>query len=379
MTKTGPGTASTLAMVVPYRFLPALNGGHKAALGFCEFVSKEQELYCISTKDNEEELASFPVEKLLGTSFLRYFSPAVFLRCIRFFRKKKIQYVILHQPFIGLVILPAALLSRVRMMVFVQNIEYQRFRTLKKWWWPLLYPIEWLMFRASNHLLFISPDDQPIAQRVFGTRPEKCTVIPYGTPHQAVPADAQQARREIRERHGYTDEEYLIIFFGPQSYLPNLEAVERILHQINPLLLQYADFKYRFLICGGGLPAAYDGLKDYREKNIEYLGFVEDIEAHVKAADIMINPINSGGGVKTKIIEAIALGKTVLSSITGAKGVDQEACGEKLIQVGDEDFEAFYQAIQDARTKTESPTPSSFFATYYWANAVQPLNELLRS
>ena len=37
-------------MVVPYRFIPPHNGGHKAAFGFCQFLHRERRLYCITTR-----------------------------------------------------------------------------------------------------------------------------------------------------------------------------------------------------------------------------------------------------------------------------------------------------------------------------------------
>ncbi len=95
------------------------------------------------------------------------------------------------------------------------------------------------------------------------------------------------------------------------------------------MLLEQKDFRYKILVCGKGLPYFFNDLKDYADKNIIYAGFVDDISAYFKAADIFLNPILSGGGVKTKAIEALAMNCTVISTELGAMGIEKKVCGRK--------------------------------------------------
>ncbi len=370
----------TIAMIVPYRFVPPVNGGHRAAYGFAQYLSRAADFHCISTASNDATKAEFPLTRLLPDGPSKYFSPAVLLRLYRYFREHKIQYVVLHQHFIGILLLPLILLTSVKFIVYAQNIEYQRFKSLHRWYWPIIYLSEWMVYKLAWRVQFISPDDLPIAVQQFGLKPTNCGITPYGTDQQQSPteADLATARKEVAEAHQYSPDEKLIIFFGPQTYQPNLEAVDRIIHHLNPWLLENMQEPYRIMICGGGLPKSYNKLANYKAKNIDYLGFVPDIELYVKASDLMINPINTGGGVKTKVIEAIALGKTVISSYTGALGVDAKACGQKLIRVEDEDYLAYGQAIKSALQQPPSPTPSSFYQLYHWPNALQSLVEVIR-
>lgn len=365
----------TIAMIVPYRFVPPVNGGHKAAYGFAKYLSRVADFHCISTQNNEAAKADFPLTALLPEGPSKYFSPVVLWRLYRYFQQHQIRFVVLHQHFIGILLLPLILLTSVKFVIFSQNIEYQRFKSLLRWYWPIIYLSEWLVYKVAWRVQFISPDDLPIAVQQFGLKPKKCDITPYGTDQQESPteADLATARRKVTEAHQYGPDEKLIIFFGPQTYQPNLEAVDRIIHHINPWLLENMDQPYRILICGGGLPKSYHQLAEYKAKNIDYLGFVPDIDLYVKASDVMINPINTGGGVKTKVIEAIALGKTVISSYTGALGVEPEACGQKLLRVNDEDYVAYGQAIKSALQHTSCPTPSAFYQLYYWPNAIQSL------
>ncbi len=360
-----------IAVLIPYYFVPPQNGGHHAAFGFCEALAQEREIVVISTTNNNADPIPFRLEKLFADRFFKYFSPLVAWRLWRFLQKEHIKTCIIQQPFIGLIALPVCRLLGIRFIIYAHNIEFQRFKSTGKWWWRLLYFIEWFIYRAANHLFFISPDDFAEAIPVFRLKPDRCTVIPYGTRLPAAPTDRGEARQMVISRHNIPREVFLILFFGSQSYRPNLEAVEYIVYRINPVLLQKAAFQYRILICGGGLPEAFNRLAEFKSQNVDYLGFVEDIHPYIKAADMVVNPINTGGGVKTKIIEAIALGTTVVSTRTGAKGVDAKACGEKLQIIEDFDYQGFADKILDLQQQSYQPTPALFYQTYAWKNAIR--------
>lgn len=366
-----PIDASNIAVIIPYYFVPPKNGGHHAAFGFCEALAKERDIIVISTTNNQTTSLPFRLEQLFADRFFKYFSPAVAWRLWRFFKKEHVKTCVIQQPFIGFITLPVCRLLGIKLIVYIHNIEFQRFKTIGKWWWCILYFIEWFIYRSADHLFFISPDDLEEATPIFRLSQKKCTVVPYGTRLNAPPDDHTEARRTIANRHELPENEFLILFFGPQSYRPNLQAVERIIHEINPILLEKANFVYRILICGGGLPKHYNKLKEYKNQHIDYLGFVEDIDTYIKAADVVINPITSGGGVKTKIIEAIALGTTVASTRTGAKGVLTEACGEKLLIVEDTDNEGFASALMQLQSKNKSQTPRQFYKTYHWSEVIE--------
>ena len=358
-----------IAFVVPYRFVPPINGGHKAAYGLSKFLHQIHPLKVYSTTDNQKDEASFVSELLLPSGVSKYVHPLVAWRLYSAFKKDNIQLCITHQPFIALLLLPVCLLLGIPLHIYAQNLEYHRFRTMGKSWWPIVFLVEWITFKLANHIYFISPDEVEPAQKTFALNPQKCSVLPYGTPYDSPPDNKHTVRQQIRQLHNYANDECLIIFFGPQTYQPNLEAVELIIQQINPLLQQKAHFPYRFIICGGGLPKKLNKLDAF--DNVEYLGFVKDIEAYVKASDMMINPVNSGGGVKTKLIESIALGKTVISSQTGALGVLPEACGNQLIIVDDFDYSAYCKAIIQVFEGEKQNTPSSFYEEYYWGKIVE--------
>ncbi len=150
-----------------------------------------------------------------------------------------------------------------------------------------------------------------------------------------------------------------------------------ILDEINPILFQQNNFNYRILICGKDLPASFNQLKNYTHKNIIYAGFVEDVSEYFKAADVFLNPVTTGGGVKTKAIDAIGYGATVVSCVTGAAGINLTACGNKLVIVNDDDANAFVKAVlQQAHQSIK--TPITYYEYYYWQNIVKRIQPLFK-
>lgn len=62
-------------------------------------------------------------------------------------------------------------------------------------------------------------------------------------------------------------------------------------------------------------------LMNLKKKNINVLGEVPDAKEFIKDNDIAIVPLLSGSGIRIKIIEAMAMGKTVITTMVGAEGI----------------------------------------------------------
>ncbi|MGB3547294.1 MAG: glycosyltransferase family 4 protein, partial [Saprospiraceae bacterium] len=158
-----------------------------------------------------------------------------------------------------------------------------------------------------------------------------------------------------------------LLFFGSLSYEPNLAALDQLLRIVLPALeLRLGRDGFQLLIAGGGLPETYRKLADYRQRGVHYLGFVPDLTLLLQTADVLLNPVDTGAGIKTKVIDSLAGGLTVVSSRSGALGIDQSVCGGKLIVVPDGDTEAFTGAVVGVLERPYVSTPGSFYGVYSW-------------
>lgn len=62
----------------------------------------------------------------------------------------------------------------------------------------------------------------------------------------------------------------------------------------------------------------------FNNKNFKVLGFVEDLTPYYNQAQFVINPVFSGSGMKTKTIEAMMYGKTIIGTKEAFIGIEQE-------------------------------------------------------
>jgi glycosyltransferase involved in cell wall biosynthesis len=63
---------------------------------------------------------------------------------------------------------------------------------------------------------------------------------------------------------------------------------------------------------------------DLTAPNVEYSGFVADLGPYLRRANLVIAPMPFGFGMSTKIVSALAFGKTVLTTPQGAGAISRK-------------------------------------------------------
>ncbi len=362
--------------VVPYRFLPVTNGGHAAISGLHHHLAKICPDHVAGTRNNDDNTSfAFRLHKILGTTAKRYL-PLSGLQDLRGLVKAyDINNIICEHPYMALTVMALSRLMRIPWYLRSHNIESERFRVLQKKWWPALRQYERFAMRASSGVFFITPEDADWAIKNYGLPASKCHVIPYGTSLKAPPAKDAAIKRKLAGEIGISPDKPWLYFLGALDYYPNAHAVAYILHKLVPALnARGAD--YHILIAGKGLPG---DLKQETSQtpNISYTGFVPDLSDMIRSCDVMLNPVNLGGGIKTKAVEALAYGKMVVSTHSGAAGLIRAACGANLAVVPDDDVDAFctetIRAIQNPQTISEE-----FYKVYNNDNIAKKVIEIMR-
>ncbi|MDQ6904344.1 MAG: glycosyltransferase family 4 protein, partial [Bacteroidota bacterium] len=200
---------------------------------------------------------------------------------------------------------------------------------------------------------------------------EKTAVITFGISWNAIPSifERDAAKKTLLNKYSIADDEVLFLFNGAFDYQPNLDAVKNIIDKINPLFIR-ENVAYKIFICGKNLPAEMDELKKYKDKNIIYTGFVDDISIYFKGTDIFLNPVTDGGGIKTKLVEAIGYNLNAVSTLNGAIGVEEDLCNGKLLLCENIDWQGFSNKMKEAINIGKS-TDETFFEKFYWDNIAQ--------
>jgi len=359
---------STIISIVSYPFLPAKLGGQKGIALFNKYFSRHCSLVCITTKNNDPSATEgYQVINTISTSPLRYANVFLFFPVYRLIKKEKATHIILEHPYLGWLGILLKWASAAKLVVHSHNIESLRWKTLGKWWWPVLAFYEKCTHRAAHYNFFIREEDKTYAIEKFGLMPARCMTITYGIEWKEVPAATvrRQCRMQLQQLHQLPDGDTVFLFNGSLDYKPNLDAVKTIVEQLNPLLLQ-SGIDYKIIICGKGLPASMHELKAYATKNIVYAGFVDDIGLYFKGADTFINPVIDGGGIKTKLVEALGYNMDVVTTVSGAIGIPPDITGTKMKVFADSDWQGFANAM--TVPASTGNIPAAFFEHFYWEN-----------
>lgn len=111
-----------------------------------------------------------------------------------------------------------------------------------------------------------------------------------------------------------------IAFLGGFGHKPNIEAVEWFLSNVwAQLSLKLPDAKFK--IYGSKAPTSLIELtKQY--KNVEVVGWVEHVNQVYDTCRVFIAPLQTGAGIKGKVVDALAHGIPTVMSTIAAEGID---------------------------------------------------------
>ena len=87
-------------------------------------------------------------------------------------------------------------------------------------------------------------------------------------------------------------------------------------------------------------------------------------------ADIFINPVIDGGGIKTKLVEALGNNLCCISTVEGAIGVPENITNGRLIVVHEKGWDSFAQTIIKSDSR-KGCIDHAFFNHFYWGNIAQ--------
>lgn len=367
-----------LLSLVPYPVFPVRNGGHRAIVTFLEYLSREIDVHVYTVKANHPDNAvGYTMDNSMSNAFVRYGDIRLVSKLEKIIREKKITHFMIEHPYFGW--LGSILQSRtgVKFIVRSHNIEGLRWYSMKKWWWRYMMKYEKWVHQQAAFSFFITPEDEAIARIEYDIPKSKCEVITYGTTQQEVPSPAERAayRARLVAQHTGDPQAKILLFAGSYDYAPNVEALCMLVNEIMPQLRQH-NRKYHLLICGSHLAEAVAAQQLPTGSDISYLGFVERIEDYYKGADIFLNPIQSGGGIKTKLVEALSFGASAVTTYMGSTGVPDYFTGSAMINVDNDDPDAFAQAVFD---HTEMKVSQMFFNHFYWGTLADRASTALQN
>lgn len=159
------------------------------------------------------------------------------------------------------------------------------------------------LWRDADLLLPITEDDAGVVRNAGIRTPLE--LAPYGIdalkPATGLPSGAWKAYH-----------------IGAMDWLPNAAGVRWFLEAVWPQV-QESSPEVQFHFAGRSMPESF---RTNLPSNAGCEGEVSDADAFIADKHILVVPIRSGGGIRVKILEAMAAGKLVISTAIGMQGID---------------------------------------------------------
>lgn len=263
----------------------------------------------------------------------RFFSADFDIYLTRILQKKDYDVVLLESLFMTPYMATIRRFSNAKIVLRSHNLEFMIWKRLarastKKVKAAYLHLLarqlksyELSVIEQVDGIAAISPKDAAEYEKVLDDKTPVIT-IPFGLKTKNYPPQEKQ----------YPN--LNLFHLGAMDWMPNIEAIEWFLEKIwGKVNASYPDMT---LNLGGRSSKKFKVNPKY--KNINFLGEVPDAKEFMLEQDVMIVPLLSGGGMRIKIIEGMALGKTIISTTIGAEGIYCEHGKDILIADTPEEF-----------------------------------------
>ena len=169
---------------------------------------------------------------------------------------------------------------------------------------------------------------------------------------------------------------YDLLFTGKMDFRPNIDAVLWFGRYVLPLILAQRP-STTFAIVGQRPHPRLDVLRDI--PGVTITGYVDDVRPYLAGATLYIAPLRVGGGTRLKLLEAMAMGKPIVSTTVGAEGFPV-VNGQELVLADEPD--SFAREVLDllenpARRARLAATGRAFAqANYGWDALILQLEKI---
>jgi glycosyltransferase involved in cell wall biosynthesis len=109
-----------------------------------------------------------------------------------------------------------------------------------------------------------------------------------------------------------------LVFTGSMGYRPNVDAALWFAEQILPLVRERVPTA-KFFVVGSNPHHRLDALRE--RDDVTITGWIPEVNPFLHAATVYVVPMRMGSGTRLKLLQAMAAGKAVVATRTGAQGL----------------------------------------------------------
>jgi glycosyltransferase involved in cell wall biosynthesis len=241
--------------------------------------------------------------------------------------------------------------------------------------WKLLKTYEGRICRAFDGVLAVSNEDKTAlleaVQAATGAETpadaRKIVVIPIAVDGDEV----TPVRRKASANH--------ILHIGTMYWPPNIDGINWFIGEVLPLIWRECP-DVVFDVVGARPPQSLIDVSK-QDPRINVTGYVDDPAPFLQQAGVMVVPLRAGGGMRVKILNAMAQALPIVTTTLGCEGIAVKSGKHVLIADQPEDFaRATLALLNDRATSDELGRNGRALidSTYDYRAACQPLETVYR-
>lgn len=224
---------------------------------------------------------------------------------------------------------------------------------------------------AARAALFVSEPEAALFRQVAPELAKKTIAISNGVDTEYFSPDAPDIEPIIAQ-----SKRPHFVFSGHMGYWPNVDAAIWFAKDILPLIRQTYPLA-SFTIAGAAPDERIKALG--KLPGIFVTGRVPDMRPYILDADMIVAPMRIARGIQNKVLEGMAMGKTVLTTPQGLEGI--KAQPDQHLMVAENAADLAAQAIQTLQNNGTNEMGQAarrlLVANYAWETRLAGLDKLI--
>ena len=163
----------------------------------------------------------------------------------------------------------------------------------------------------------------------------------------------------------------IILLFVGSRFFPNEQGMKWFIQKVLPHLANV-----KLYIVGKGFEALRE---NWNSEKVEVVGACQDLSPYYYMSDVVVAPIFTGSGMKTKVAEALMYGKTVLGTAEAFEGyeIDREEVGKECNS--ESDFIDFIKNFSPGNLKYNEKSRDIFDKFYNTSTVTNCFSEFIKT
>jgi sugar transferase (PEP-CTERM/EpsH1 system associated) len=294
-------------------------------------------------------------------------------------KQRSIHAVLVFSSAMAQYVVEHASVPRIIDFVDVDSDKWRQYATQKTW------PMNWVYRREAAYLarydrkiansfscsLFVSENEASLFKGLAPEVKERIMSIENGV-------DTAYFSDQADYANPYAPGEHVMVFTGAMDYWANIDAVTWFARDIFPEIRRQMDTA-RFYIVGARPTEAVRNLA--RIEGVAVTGAVEDVRPFLKHARCAVTPLRIARGIQNKVLEAMAMGKSIVSTGAAIEGIEIQKPLDLLVaETPWEWADTVSKALCADSLPFKSERNREFVVQRYgWANSLRRLGAVLEA